>query len=333
MWIRKFLKQVEKNDHQRPWPVVPEASPRRRQLPQQGVTNMRTDRRLAAVLFGLGAVALTTADALGMYNPTNGRFLQRDPAVLRYGTQREQAGYVDGLNRYEYAGSNPANRQDITGRQWQRPVWSVRLTSLKEPFPDKVAGYTIDVDFVGRRTNQAKRKLSGCQVCILNSVGMNSEGEYPPFKTKIILDDVWFWRSQGNVARAPAELEGGEIVPVGDHHYNEPEGRWCTYYHERTCTRGLCVVDGWPPHLVGFQNRTSSELTSYSDAQLIINELMVELKETYHTFYEYVNCENCGTSCKGVKPKAFGELLSFDGLGVFPEGADWQRWWQENSGE
>ena len=45
---------------------------------------MRTTR-LTAVLVGLAAIAMVTADAHAVYHPTLGRFLQRDPAHLRSG--------------------------------------------------------------------------------------------------------------------------------------------------------------------------------------------------------------------------------------------------------
>lgn len=46
-----------------------------------------------------------------MYDTTLGRFLQRDPL-----------GYADGLNLYEYAGSNPPNRHDPDGTEIREPA-------------------------------------------------------------------------------------------------------------------------------------------------------------------------------------------------------------------
>jgi hypothetical protein len=50
------------------------------------------------------AVALLTAAAWSMYNPRLGRFMQRDPIE-----------YADGMNRYEFARSNPVTHCDPSG--------------------------------------------------------------------------------------------------------------------------------------------------------------------------------------------------------------------------
>lgn len=81
---------------------------------------MRTDRRLAAVVFGLAALAATSDDAWAMYNPVEGRFLQRDPGpeaslALRVGQAVAGGEYEDGMNRYSYVSAHPTGRLDPTG--------------------------------------------------------------------------------------------------------------------------------------------------------------------------------------------------------------------------
>ena len=48
-----------------------------------------------AVLTGFVVMGIFTADALAMYHPTLGRFMQRDPRVQ----------YADGMNLYQYVGA------------------------------------------------------------------------------------------------------------------------------------------------------------------------------------------------------------------------------------
>jgi len=88
---------------------------------------------LIAVLAGLAAIAIITADASAMYNPRTGTFMQRDPgpgagSPVRIGAggravsgsfaQRDPqpAGqYADGMNLYQYVGNRPTNALDPTG--------------------------------------------------------------------------------------------------------------------------------------------------------------------------------------------------------------------------
>jgi len=96
--------------------------------PTERGTNMRATR-LIAVLVGLAAIAMITADASAMYHGGMGRFLQRDPGAG--GANRIGAGgpavgggfiprdqYADGMNLYQYVGGNPVNRLDYSGLKW-----------------------------------------------------------------------------------------------------------------------------------------------------------------------------------------------------------------------
>jgi hypothetical protein len=64
-------------------------------------------RRWLVLAVGLLVVPLAlTQSAFGYYHPALGRWLSRDPA-----------GYVDGMNLYEYGGSQPSLRQDPRGME------------------------------------------------------------------------------------------------------------------------------------------------------------------------------------------------------------------------
>jgi len=85
----------------------------------------------STVLLGIITVAIFTADASAYYHPTMGRFLQRDPGAgnaNRIGAggaapvsgfiPRDPTGtnqYADGMNLYQYVGSNPAGFADPFG--------------------------------------------------------------------------------------------------------------------------------------------------------------------------------------------------------------------------
>ncbi|MFW6106864.1 MAG: hypothetical protein ACOC8H_01755 [bacterium] len=104
---------------------------------------MRTTR-LIAIMVGLAAIAMVTADAHAIYHPGMGRFLQRDPGAGASGPARIGAAtpamgggfaqrdpitqppnrvghaglnnqYADGMNLYQYVGSNPTGFVDPSG--------------------------------------------------------------------------------------------------------------------------------------------------------------------------------------------------------------------------
>jgi len=91
----------------------------------------RTHR--TAVVIGLAAIAIVTADASAMYNPRTGTFMQRDPGAGAGGPVRIGAGgravggsfverdphptaqYADGMSLYQYVKSTPVNGLDPWG--------------------------------------------------------------------------------------------------------------------------------------------------------------------------------------------------------------------------
>ena len=73
-------------------------------------------RNLNGLLLGLAAIAFFTADAWAYYHPRAGRFVQRDPV-----------GYADAMDLYQYVGSNPIVRLDLTGLEW-----TVKRTKFKD---------------------------------------------------------------------------------------------------------------------------------------------------------------------------------------------------------
>lgn len=91
---------------------------------------------LIAVILSFMALAIVSQDAFArgrMYNPALGRFMQRDPlgtplqppmarnvSPTQF-TQRDPVGaqYTDGMNLYQYVGSNPLVRVDPSGLEWK----------------------------------------------------------------------------------------------------------------------------------------------------------------------------------------------------------------------
>lgn len=98
--------------------------------PTERGAKMRTTR-LIAVLVGFAAIAMVTADAHAYYHPGMSRFMSRDPGAG--GAHRIGAGgpavrggfiprdptasnqYADGMNLYQYVGSNPIIGLDPQG--------------------------------------------------------------------------------------------------------------------------------------------------------------------------------------------------------------------------
>jgi len=119
---------------------------------------MRRTHLIAALLcmIALGALA---ADASAMYHPTMGRFLQRDPGaghVNRIGAggaaqlggfiPRDPTGsnqYADGMNLYQYVGSNPIGYVDPTGLSGQS------LSRAAKMFLNRVLGVKMGPHYAG----------------------------------------------------------------------------------------------------------------------------------------------------------------------------------------
>ena len=88
-------------------------------------TNMKPTHLLAA-LVGIAAIGILAADASAYYHPGMGCFMSRDPgagSANRIGAGGAAPGgqfmpmdqYADGMNLYQYVGSNPANAGDPSG--------------------------------------------------------------------------------------------------------------------------------------------------------------------------------------------------------------------------
>jgi uncharacterized protein RhaS with RHS repeats len=84
---------------------------------------------LLALVAALVIPALLPQSAHGMYDPKHGRWLQRDPA-----------GYVDGMNLYQYTGSSPVVLVDPTGgcsKPAPPPCTCCCALGLRGPLPAK----------------------------------------------------------------------------------------------------------------------------------------------------------------------------------------------------
>lgn len=98
--------------------------------------------QLVVALVAVAVVGLCAASASAMYHPGVGRFLQRDPGSG--GAMRIGAGgpavvggfipldqYADGMNLYQYVGSDPANRWDPSGLGVYNPLESLTERQLQ----------------------------------------------------------------------------------------------------------------------------------------------------------------------------------------------------------
>ena len=81
--------------------------------------------RLIAVLISLVVMGIFTTDALAMYHPTLGRFMQRNPRVQ----------YADVPNLYQYVGSNPVNWVNWTGNRKEKPGGGIAPAPGPTPNP------------------------------------------------------------------------------------------------------------------------------------------------------------------------------------------------------
>jgi len=71
--------------------------------------------------------------AQAMYHPGMGRFMQRDPGPGgMFGSMPSRIGrasiadqYADGMNLYQYVGSNPVNRVDPLGLEVYGHKWTI----------------------------------------------------------------------------------------------------------------------------------------------------------------------------------------------------------------
>jgi len=126
--------------------------------------------RLVAVLVGLAAIALFAADASAMYHPTMGRFMQRDPgggagSPARVGTAGPAVGggfisrdqYADGMNLYQYVGSNPAKYADPLG------LWKIKRDGWWSAEAQAESGDTVQslAKIIGLDENEWQKWLTG----------------------------------------------------------------------------------------------------------------------------------------------------------------------------
>ncbi len=171
---------------------------------------------LIAVLAGLAAIGLITADAAAVYHPTMGRFLQRDPgpggvSPARIGSAGPAVGsgfiprdptgsrqYADGMNLYQYVGSDPVRHVDWNGREAQDASKQhlAKLTPIVDAYFESLAADGI-MDYFDAiaQVNKHRAKAGQAGLSHLGKCGcgtdatdwltdqMNTNKDHPVIKT------------------------------------------------------------------------------------------------------------------------------------------------------
>jgi len=128
---------------------------------------------LIAVLVGFLVVVIFAGKASAMYDPDLGRFLQRDPGpvtevrpspqIMAQGRIFQRDPYVDGMNLYQYARSNPMYFTDPSGLQVKVYLstgndWKERddfAAKVKDAFQTVIGKCgTVDFDTVNEGTSK-----------------------------------------------------------------------------------------------------------------------------------------------------------------------------------
>lgn len=179
-----------------------------------------------------------TTDALAMYNPRTGRFMQRDPgpgAPERVGTAGPVAGsgfierdqYADGMNLYQYVGSRPIIAVDPNGTV---------LVVLSGLFQSCNSGETLG-NIVGQAIANriAQYDASGSADLQLRLLGMGGQGEEDRLQR--------MWREfLDRKTKDPCSLE--QFVVIG-----HSDGATAMY---RTTNAGVFSGKAWTPAYLGF---------------------------------------------------------------------------------
>ena len=171
---------------------------------------------LIAVLVGVIAVGLFTADALAFCNSSTGTFVQRDPgpggmmAASRVGAMRPPVAgqfvprdqYSDGMNLHQYARSNPGNMVDWNGSQAAPPS--------SQPVPANGDYIVIDLGpYAGEGIYGGNTEV----VFNANSIGLTSEGcgggQYQIVLTGWYGEASYRWHDAANKAHELRHVEIG----------------------------------------------------------------------------------------------------------------------------